>query len=258
MGLSTTTTLFLFVVFLCIGVVIGAMFNRRKTEKPQPGPQVQHLERPGEYEVLRAWRSEAGQPWLEMDGSRLDNPAALQEEQRRRLLKLVLDLRPWLDAAAATPPVLANPVSAAPSVASTPAQSTPAAPSAAPTPLTPASPISTVGSLATPVLVSPITPAAPSASASGEKKILPKMPVAVAPPPAVNLKSIVEQIDDVLQSNLKTSQYKDREIRLVEGTDGSVVVVLDGSKYIGLDAVPDPSVQSFIRKAAEDWDRGSK
>ncbi len=221
MGLSTTTTIFLFIVCLCGGIIIGAMFGRMKKappdqpeERPKPDSTAKDLARPGETEILRAWRDEQEKIWLEMDGQRLENKDALEAGQKEKLLKMVLELRPWLEAAPTPAP--SPQVQEAPSLAK---------------------PVSR------PSIFSPRPPAAEK-KANEEK-------------PQVNLKSIVEQIDDVLQEKLAGTVFASQKIRLLEGSGGEVQVQIGPQKYAGIEAVPNPEIQALIRQAVAEWEKKS-
>ena len=230
-----TTNLFLYFVIFCVGAAIGAMVERIMKGRSAPLPSMpvsdnKHLANQGDIEILGAWRTRSNAVWLEMDGKRLENREALQPEQRQRLLNLVLDLRPWLEAARPPASVSANmpqgPAVPVPGSASQPVQPAVPAPVVAPLPIQ-----------------------------ANQKK---GAPAGEEVKQAVALESIIQQIDKVLQATLATSVYKDRGIQLMEGS-GGVVIVKDGAnQYEGVDAIPDPEVKNLIRQAVTDWEKGQR
>ena len=215
----TGTLIFLFVVIFCIGAAIGGVIERAlkrpstvlpapplppPVEMPLPIVDKNPLAEAEDVEVLSAWRTRTNQVWLAMDGTRLNDKTALQPGQAQRLLSLVMDLRPWLETVRP----------AAPKAEAIPQPVRPATPAPAPAPTLPPVPV--------------------------EKKN--GAPAAEAAAPAPVLDSIIQQIDVVLQAKLNTSAFKNREIQLVEGP-GGIVIVRDGSnRYEGLVGIPDPEV----------------
>jgi hypothetical protein len=67
-------------------------------------------------------------------------------------------------------------------------------------------------------------------------------------------KSIVEQIDEILQKRLVGSYLSNRLIRLVETPSGGVEVNIDGEKYDGVGEVPDLAVRQFIQECVKEWE----
>ena len=210
-----TTTVFLYFVFACLGAVVGALVQRAQNRRttPPPPPSTDKLAGEGDVQVFSAWRTGSNKVWLEMDGLRLENKDALQAEQRQRLISVVLDLRPWLEAAR------------------------PSSPAGAPDPVTSQQTIQ------------------PSTVVSPDK---PKGKGVEGVKPTPILKSIVEQIDDVLQAKILASPFKDRKIGLVEGPGGTVIVKDGVNRYEGIDTVPDPEIKALIRQAVAEWEKGSK
>lgn len=232
MGLSVTTTIFLFVVCLCGGIVIGALFNRSKKQPVEtPSAAVEEIKAiepvevqnslagKDDIEILRAWRDRNGKIWIEMNEARYESKDAMNPDQRRRLLNMVLELRPWLDAQA---PAQAQAPTPRPQVQE------------APRPVTPAP---------RPSLFAPIAPQKTTPKADDGK-------------PKISLKSIVEQIDEVLQKKVASSVFKSQDIHLLDGPAGTVIVEIEKIQYEGIDAVPDPEIKALIRLAVTDWEKG--
>jgi len=206
-----TTTYFLYFVFACLGFAAGAIItgSRRRTPPPSQGEATPPPE--GSIEVLRVWRSADGTLQVGMDGQPLATPNVLQPDQRRRLVKTVIDLRPWLEAPADGKPPTPAPAPSAPAAA---VQAPPPAPKPAKKP--------------------------------AEEKTAPQA-----------IKSIIEQIEDVLQTKLIGSGFEKREIHLAEGPVGTVIVKVGLNRYEGIEAVPEPEIQALIRQAIGEWEKGT-
>ncbi len=225
--MDQTGTYFMYFVFVCLGIALGSFIQSRLERKPPPPPSDDSFNGPEDsVEILRAWRTTDGQLRLGMDKQQLANAEALTLEQRRRLTKLVADLSPWTDTAA--------------SPGSLPAQP-PVTTGEAPSALSPQT---------TPLATPPAGPSTKATAAPGKT-------AEVRPTPGA-IKSIIEQIDDVLQAKLAHTIYADKDIHLAEGPVGEVIVKIGLNKFDGIDAVPDPEVKALIRQAIADWEKGSK
>lgn len=109
-------------------------------------------------------------------------------------------------------------------------------------PMEPVEPLSEIpaGTVpATPVFI--MTPPVPSAAPSYK-------------PPFIEAKTIVAQIDEILQDMLTTGPMAKRNIRLLEMPNQGVVVRVDREQYPGIDAVPDPEIRNLIRQAVSTWE----
>jgi plasmid maintenance system antidote protein VapI len=67
--------------------------------------------------------------------------------------------------------------------------------------------------------------------------------------------SIVEQIDEILQSLLEGTPLEERGIRLQEAPDGSVQVWIGLQRYDSVETVPDAEVRRVIQRAIKTWEQ---
>jgi hypothetical protein len=74
-------------------------------------------------------------------------------------------------------------------------------------------------------------------------------------PPEPEPKSIIEQIEELLQFRLATTpSLARRAIHISEGEGGGVVVEVDGVSYEGVSEVPDEEIRAFIQATIQEWE----
>ena len=76
--------------------------------------------------------------------------------------------------------------------------------------------------------------------------------IAKNPPPV--LKSITEQIDDVLQARIIGTPMIHRGLHVKPGPRGDAVFEADGQTYNSVDELPDVEVKDVIRAAIAEWE----
>lgn len=71
--------------------------------------------------------------------------------------------------------------------------------------------------------------------------------------PDVKPKSMIEQIDQILQNRIEASKRPDLAVRLTEGPGGTARVLIGVNTYDIAD-VPDPEIKTLIREAVATWE----
>ena len=67
-------------------------------------------------------------------------------------------------------------------------------------------------------------------------------------------KTMVEQIDEILQAKLAKSSHANRAIRIIEDPTKGVVVLIGLTIYHGINEVDDPEVLKIIHSAVSEWE----
>lgn len=270
---TISTTLAIAITCMVIGFVTGGFIgikNRDKQKKkpeetggntasgnPLPAP----LADPSKYtELLRLWRGKEGNGlFVETSGHLLGSSEPLNTLQKNRFIELIKELADWLNM-----PVREI-IGGKPETSKSPAEVPgfePAAghsePIARPPVLKASEPIKTDPLPA--AVQEPPVPAVPRASTDIQHAVPPsagaQAPIKTPPEPAKKpAGSMVEQIDDILQEIIRSSDNPLRMIRLVEAKQSGVTVWVGQEHYEGIDAVTDQSAKDLIRAAVKEWDR---
>ena len=216
----------LWVVIWLVGYGLGlleAWVKNRNKEKNQPEPEVQIIQAPPqliEEDYALAIFENENEFSLKLDKAALNDPTALDELQRKRLISLVVKLRPWLEGKRAAPKPQGAPAQARPK------------PQPAPTPIP--------------------TPIAQAASTN-----IASQPIASAGDGyPVNL-GMVEQIDWFLQKKLENHPLKAKNIRLSNALTGGVKFMVGDESYDFRDEIPDPAIRTLIEEATAEWEKKS-
>jgi hypothetical protein len=72
--------------------------------------------------------------------------------------------------------------------------------------------------------------------------------------PAVQIKSVMEEIDEILQALIHGTPLAGRGLKAADSVHGAVFS-LDGVNYDAVDDLPDPEARSALRTAIQQWDQ---
>ena len=282
---TSTNLLVPALIFAAVGFLAGVLImtlvgdqRRRREEAEKHSPVMDDLIVP-EMPVLPETRfesianlyreSRSGKLVTDVKGKVYLNRGSIPEDQLRNLQDAARNWQTWLGVPVVEPPPSAAPVE--PVVEPPLAATAPPFEAAAETPVrdeTPEVPEIEAESL----LAEAEMPAAEEPAASEAPSEEPA-PAAVAPTPAPGLppipvipvvrpapiekprsKTMVGQIDDVLQEMLPETVYATHNIHLGEEYTNGVVVWVGANKYIGIEAVPDPEIKALIQSAVRKWE----
>lgn len=220
------------IVFLLVGIAIGSLLsglNKDTSEESSP----QTVDEGEWVECVSLVSDKEGKEiFPKFDGEVIKQKDELPPRHRETLVKALGAVNKWLG----------EPVSEPPAVI----QKTPL-PEAAP-------PVATDTSVVSPEIF--IKPAAPPPAKISMNpidfltKALQSDVKTVKPAP----KSIVAQIDEILQEKLLGTPMEKRGVRLVEFPNQGMVVLIGLDKYEGVDEVPDEEIRQLIRSAVKEWE----
>lgn len=217
-------------IIALLGVGAGMLLGTLN-EEGEPDPSSPDQSPPGGKKgrytsVARLWRDkDSGALVVEVDGKSYLGPDPLSDAQREQMEKTARDLRAWLGMGLA-PHI--EPVAAHVVMASEPAAASPAA----------------VNAVQARPAVSTAVPTNAAASIREE-------PATAAPAS----KSIVLQIEDILQDMLAGTPLEHQGIHLMEDPTRGVIVQVGTKRYEGIGAVTDPEISAVLQAAVKEWEQ---
>lgn len=242
MDITSTTLILVGGICIVLGFFASILLNTLKDEyEPE---QLDDPKPPGGLKgkyvpVTRLWRDrKTGNLVVEVEGKSLVGSQPLSEAQRFELEQAARDFRSWLGMGlAASQQSYAGP--SAPqnqtSEMTKPEENfVPVMQTAGPTPETAKSQANVIASQTVRV-------------------VKPAKPVAVVDPAPVN-KSIVMQIEDILQDMISGGPHENR-IHLSEDPVHGVIVHVGDQQFEGIDSVSDPEIKAILRSAVAAWEK---
>ncbi|MFZ3078225.1 MAG: hypothetical protein WA109_00940 [Bellilinea sp.] len=264
-------------IFVTVGVLVGILImsvvgdrRRRKDDSEQENKVMEELivpEMPAlpetRFESIAALYREtrSGKLVTDVKGKVYLNRSSIPAEQLRSLQEAASNWQAWLGMPEQPAPVVqttpgapvaapefsaavTEPVSGMES--SSPEVSTEEAPDS----LVPEDELSTIF----PENEAELPPVEPTPDLPIIKPVIPVLPASTAKVEKPRARTMVGQIDEILQEILPGTIYAGKNIRLGEEFTNGVVVWIGAVKYIGIESVPDPEIKALIQSAVRKWE----
>lgn len=217
--MDVTGAILLALIGVVIGFLLGALvFTLRRESSPQPASRKLVLS--DEKDDLRIWRDgKDASLVIEIEGASYHRESDLDAEQSRRLTRLINELRAFMRAP--SPPPVPPPSAQTES----------------------------------------LKPAVTQPAGEGKRTSLNPFqiftrslrPLEKAGPDDID-KSIVAQIDEILQESLEGTNLADQDIHLLEGPDQGMLIEVGLERYTDIEAVPEAEIRGLIRQAVSEWE----
>jgi hypothetical protein len=201
------------------GIILGALINQLINQLADRGKAKSGSPDPEALLVLRR-EAASGQLLVTVDGDQAKSSKQLDNKRRAAARRLILELNDWLEPGSAAREEAA---AASPGRESDEGQ------------------VETREGLARPSL-NPVTVLVRALQADVKKSQLPA-------------ESIVSQINDILQEDLKNAPHIKDPVRLMEWPGTAMVVMVGLEKYGSVDEVPNADIRAAIQEAVKKWEQ---
>ncbi|MBN1538237.1 MAG: hypothetical protein JW908_15980 [Anaerolineales bacterium] len=227
--MSLTPILITGIICALIGVAIGSLLSGLYKETKEQSQEAPNEDDWIEQVTLVSDKNERA-IYPRFQGQIYQSVKEMPPEQRQSLMKILKELRIWFGE--------------------------PEAAEQAPAPSPPAAAVQTAVEeppVQPETLVQTLTPPEEKTSMSPIDFFAKAIKTEVKQPSSAP-KSIVAQIDDILQEKIEGSAMEKRGIRLVELPGKGMVVVVGLDQFEGIDEVPDEEIRQLIRGCAKEWE----
>ncbi len=234
------TTILIAAVVFVIGLVLGFLvqsFRSDESSSAQEGGSAAGLPK-GFVEVLGVWRHQkTGRMTARLEGQPLSSSRTLNRQQQARLRQVLTEFNRLVGESLSAP----EPAPSSPRPAAGPAAASP-----------PPAPVSAEDSV-------PGTFAATLPEQPGVRTLLTGPPIlgggTRSEAPAEAPQSIVEQINEIVQTKLADSPLAEKRIRLEETPSGGMLVCVGTERFETIDEVADPSVRALLKQSVAEWNQ---
>jgi hypothetical protein len=73
--------------------------------------------------------------------------------------------------------------------------------------------------------------------------------------PEIKIKSVLEEIDEILQSKIAGTNFTRRGLKVSTHSDGTALFMLDGTGYHSVDELPDDLARSLVQQTVQEWEK---